>query len=94
MGWLYLFVAGVLEIGWAVGLKNLEGGVRPLPALLTFGAMAASLALLALAMRSIPLGTLPTRSGPASASSAPLPLAFLPMVSRPVHCGWPRLFSS
>src|SRR5262245_16440381 len=57
MGWLYLFVAGLLEIGWAIGLKHLENGIRPFPAILTAAAMVASLALLALAMRTIPLGT-------------------------------------
>jgi len=57
VGWLYLLVAGLLEVGWAVGLKHLENGVRPLPAALTAIAMIASLALLAIAMRTIPLGT-------------------------------------
>ena len=47
----------MLEIGWAVGLKHLENGIRPLPGILTAAAMVASLALLALAMRTIPLGT-------------------------------------
>ncbi len=57
MGWLFLCVAGVLEVGWAVGLKHLEGGIRPAAAALTVAAMVASLALLALALRTIPLGT-------------------------------------
>lgn len=57
MAWLVLVLAGVLEIGWAVGLKQTEGFTRPLPTLLTVLAMIASLALLGLAVRTLPLGT-------------------------------------
>jgi quaternary ammonium compound-resistance protein SugE len=57
MAWLVLFCAGVLEIGWAVGLKYTQGFTRPLPTLLTILAMVASLALLGLAVRSLPVGT-------------------------------------
>jgi quaternary ammonium compound-resistance protein SugE len=54
MAWFLLFVAGLLEVGWAVGLKYTEGFTRPL---LTVLSMAASLALLGLALRTLPLGT-------------------------------------
>lgn len=57
MAWLYLLLAGVLEIGWAVGLKFTHGFTRPLPTLLTVVSMAASLGLLGLALRTLPLGT-------------------------------------
>jgi quaternary ammonium compound-resistance protein SugE len=57
MAWLILFAAGLLEVGWAVGLKYTEGFTRPLPTLATAAAMAASLGLLGLALRSLPLGT-------------------------------------
>lgn len=57
MAWVYLFVAGLFEIGWAVGLKYTQGFTRPLPTLGTLLAMIASFALLALALRSLPLGT-------------------------------------
>ena len=57
MPWLLLFVAGLFEIGWAVGLKYTDGFTRPWPTAATVGAMVVSLALLGLAMRSIPLGT-------------------------------------
>ena len=57
MAWLVLLAAGLLEVGWAVGLKYTEGFTRPLPTLLTVGAMAASLGLLGVALRSLPLGT-------------------------------------
>ena len=57
MAWVYLFLAGLAEIGWAVGLKYTDGFTRPLPSIATGLCMAASLALLGLVMRSLPLGT-------------------------------------
>jgi quaternary ammonium compound-resistance protein SugE len=57
MAWVVLFFAGLLEIGWAVGLKFTEGFTRPLPSILTALCMIASLGLLGLALRSLPLGT-------------------------------------
>ena len=57
MPWFLLFLAGVLEVGWAVGLKYTEGFTRLGPSLLTVLAMAGSLGLLGLALRSLPLGT-------------------------------------
>lgn len=57
MAWLILILAGILEIGWAVGLKQTQGFTRPVPTLLTVSAMIASLALLGLAVRTLPLGT-------------------------------------
>ncbi len=57
MAWLILLAAGLLEVGWAVGLKHTEGFTRPLPTVLTVAAMVASLGLLGLALRTLPLGT-------------------------------------
>jgi quaternary ammonium compound-resistance protein SugE len=57
MAWIYLFFAGIFEIGWAVGLKYTHGFTRLTPSLLTAAAMAVSLFLLGLALRSLPLGT-------------------------------------
>ncbi|EIK98372.1 transport-related membrane protein [Pseudomonas sp. M47T1] len=57
MSWLILFLAGLFEVGWAIGLKYTDGFSRPLPTALTVAAMAASLGLLGLAMRELPLGT-------------------------------------
>jgi len=57
MAWLYITVAGVFECVWAVGLKYTEGFTNPLPSLITVVAMAISLWLLALAMKTIPVGT-------------------------------------
>ena len=57
MAWLWLTLAGLLEVAWAIGLKYTDGFTRPLPSVLTGAAMLASLYFLALAVRSIPLGT-------------------------------------
>ncbi|MCX5512309.1 quaternary ammonium compound-resistance protein SugE [Kaistia algarum] len=57
MAWFLLFVAGLLEIGWAVGLRATDGFSRPLPTLLTIAAMIASIGALGLALRTLPLGT-------------------------------------
>ncbi|WP_286776649.1 quaternary ammonium compound efflux SMR transporter SugE, partial [Pseudomonas sp. UBA800] len=51
------FFAGLFEVGWAVGLKYTDGFTRPLPTVLTVGAMVISLGLLGLAMKELPLGT-------------------------------------
>jgi quaternary ammonium compound-resistance protein SugE len=57
MSWFYLFVAGLFEIVWAVGLKYTEGFTRLVPSLVTAGGMVASVWFLALALRTIPVGT-------------------------------------
>jgi quaternary ammonium compound-resistance protein SugE len=57
MAWLFLFVAGLMEIVWAIALKASDGLTRPMPALVAVLFFAASLVLLTLALRSLPLGT-------------------------------------
>ena len=57
MSWMYLLVAGLLEVVWAVGLKYTDGFTRLLPSALTIAAMAASVLMLGLALRQLPLGT-------------------------------------
>ncbi|MFB9240084.1 quaternary ammonium compound efflux SMR transporter SugE [Massilia antarctica] len=57
MAWIYLFVAGLLEVAWAVGLKYTQGFSRLGPSVLTLAAMAGSVGLLGLALRHLPLGT-------------------------------------
>jgi quaternary ammonium compound-resistance protein SugE len=57
MPWLILVIAGLLEIGWAFGLKSSGGLTRPLPAVATVAAMVLSMWLLAVAVRSLPIGT-------------------------------------
>ncbi|WP_136658976.1 multidrug efflux SMR transporter [Nitratireductor sp. XY-223] len=57
MAWIFLFLAGLLEIGWAVGLKYTDGFRLPVPTALTICAIIASLALLGLSLRTLPLGT-------------------------------------
>lgn len=57
MAWAYLTVAGLFEIAWAIGLKYSDGFSKPFPSLLTIVAMVLSVWLLALAMKTIPVGT-------------------------------------
>ena len=57
MPWVYLVVAGVLEIVWAVAMKQSDGFTRLIPSVITLAGMISSVGLLALAMRSLPLGT-------------------------------------
>lgn len=57
MAWFLLIVAGLLEVGWAVGLKQTDGFTRLWPSVLTILTMAASFWVLSLAVRTIPLGT-------------------------------------
>lgn len=57
MSWLVLVVAGLFEVGWAIGLKYTEGFTRLWPTLGTVLAMAISVALLGLAMKQLPVGT-------------------------------------
>jgi quaternary ammonium compound-resistance protein SugE len=57
MAWIWLTLAGCLEIIWAIGLKYTEGFTRPWPSVITGAAMLASIYFLALAVRTIPIGT-------------------------------------
>lgn len=57
MAWFVLVVAGVLEVVWSLGLKSTEGFTRPLPSVLTGGAIVGSMVLLARAARTLPIGT-------------------------------------
>lgn len=57
MAWVYLVLAGLFECGWAVGLKYSDGFSKPIPTILTFAAMVMSVWLLAIAMKTIPVGT-------------------------------------
>lgn len=57
MAWILLLVAGVLEVGWAIGLKYTEGFTRLWPSVFTLAAMTGSVVLLGIAMKSLPVGT-------------------------------------
>jgi quaternary ammonium compound-resistance protein SugE len=57
MAWIYLTVAGLFEVAWAIGLKYSEGFTRLWPSLGTAVAMALSIAFLGLALKSLPVGT-------------------------------------
>lgn len=57
MAWVVLFIAGLLEVGWAVGLKYSEGFTRLWPTVGTAVALVASMVMLGVALRTLPLGT-------------------------------------
>src|ERR1700710_2923441 len=57
MSWFYLFIAGLLEVAWAAGLKTSEGFTRLWPSVFTLVTATGSFVLLAVAMRQLPLGT-------------------------------------
>ncbi|MEJ8570950.1 multidrug efflux SMR transporter [Microbaculum marinum] len=57
MSWVFLFLAGLLEVVWATAMKESQGFTRAVPTAITLAALAGSMGLLAIAMRSLPLGT-------------------------------------
>jgi quaternary ammonium compound-resistance protein SugE len=57
MAWVYLVIAGILEVGWAVGMRYSDGFSKPIPSVLTIAAMVVSFALLSRAMTMLPIGT-------------------------------------
>lgn len=57
MAWILLIIAGLLEAGWAIGLKYTEGFTKPLPSVLTVAGIVLSMVLLAQAARTLPIGT-------------------------------------
>ena len=86
MPWLILFFAGLLEIAWAIGLKASHGFTRPLPSLFTVITLAASMVLLAWAMRSLPVGTAyAVWTGIGSVGTVLLGIAFFGESANPVR---------
>jgi len=57
MAWIYLIMAGLMEIVWAIGLKKSEGFLKFWPSVWTISAMIVSFALLGMALRKLPVGT-------------------------------------
>lgn len=57
MAWIYLFIAGLTEIAWAIGLKYTHGWTRLWPSLITASLMIVSFAMLSQALKSLPIGT-------------------------------------
>jgi quaternary ammonium compound-resistance protein SugE len=57
MAWGILFIAGLMEIGWAIGLKYTDGFTRLVPSALTLTSMVASVLLLGLSLKTLPVGT-------------------------------------
>ncbi len=78
MAWIYLVIAGFLEIGWAIGLKHTDGFSKLWPSVLTICGMIASFSLLAAALKSIPVGTgYAVWTGIGAAGTAIVGMAFL-----------------
>ena len=78
MAWIYLFIAGLFEVGWALGLKYTEGFSRFWPSLATVCAMIASFVLLSAALKTIPVGTgYAVWTGIGAAGTAILGMVFL-----------------
>ncbi|POU04334.1 MULTISPECIES: quaternary ammonium compound efflux SMR transporter SugE [Enterobacteriaceae] len=57
MSWFILFIAGLLEVVWAIGLKYTHGFTRLIPSLITVSAMIVSIMMLSWAMKTLPVGT-------------------------------------
>ena len=57
MAWLYLLIAGLFEVAWAIGLKYTDGFTRLVPSIWTVGSMAVSFLFLSLALKTLPVGT-------------------------------------
>ncbi len=57
MAWIILFIAGLFEVGWAVGLKFTQGFTKPIPIVLTAISLVLSMGLLGWSVKSLPLGT-------------------------------------
>lgn len=57
MNWLILFIAGLFEVAWAIGLKYSEGFTKPLASIFTIATMIISMALLSYSVKSLPVGT-------------------------------------
>ena len=57
MGWTYLFIAGIFEVAWAIGLKYTNGFTKLVPSIWTLATMALSILFLALSIKTLPLGT-------------------------------------
>ncbi|MBX9775625.1 MAG: quaternary ammonium compound efflux SMR transporter SugE [Xanthobacteraceae bacterium] len=57
MAWLYLLIAGLFEVAWAIGLKYTDGFTRLMPSVWTVASMAVSFLFLSLALKTLPVGT-------------------------------------
>jgi quaternary ammonium compound-resistance protein SugE len=88
MAWVVLLVAGLFEVGWAVGLKYTEGFTRLWPTLGTVACMIVSLGLLGLALRTLPLGTAyAIWTGVGTVGTALLGMALFHEAADPVRLG-------
>jgi quaternary ammonium compound-resistance protein SugE len=94
MSWLVLFIAGLLEVVWAVGLKYTHGFSRLVPSVITIAAMVISMALLSWAMKTLPVGTAyAVWTGIGAVGAAVTGIILLgesasPMRIASLHCDW------
>lgn len=78
MAWFYLFVAGLFEIGWAIGLKYTEGFSKVVPSVVTVALMVASFNFLAISLKTLPIGTAyAVWTGIGAVGTAAIGIAFL-----------------
>ena len=75
MAWIVLFVAGLLEVGWAIGLKYTEGFARLVPSVLTLVSMVGSVVLLGLALKTLPITAYAVWTGIGAVGTALLGIA-------------------
>ena len=91
MHWLFLFVAGLFEVGWAIGLKYTEGFTRFLPTLGTVVGMIVSLGLLGVGMKPLPVGTAyAVWAGVGTVGTAVLGIVLFAEPATPVRLASPR----
>ena len=91
MAWFFLLIAGLLEVGWAIGLKYTDGFTRPWPTGATALAMIISLGLLGIAMKSLPVGTsYAIWVGVGAVGTAILGIVLLGEPANVGSCGQPR----
>ena len=84
--WVILFVAGLLETGWAVGLKYTDGFTRLWPSVWTVVALVASMILLAIAVRELPIGTAyPVWVGIGAVGAATFEMVYLGESASPIR---------
>jgi quaternary ammonium compound-resistance protein SugE len=88
MAWIYLFFAGLFEIGWAIGLKYTDGFTKLVPTVWTVASMVVSLGLLGLALKTLPVGTgYAVWTGIGTVGTAILGIVLLGEAATPIRLG-------
>jgi quaternary ammonium compound-resistance protein SugE len=88
LAWTLLLVAGILEIGWAIGLKFTDGFTRPGPSFTTLALMAVSIFILSLSVKTLPIGTAyAVWTGIGAVGTAILGIIFFGELTSPLRLG-------